>query len=87
MRTSHALLLRLRHDPQFDFSRVSVEYLNRGAPNDRSVISGEEILKLEPGWMEVASPTGIACIPYHRIRRILYEGTTMWELGSEVREI
>jgi uncharacterized protein (UPF0248 family) len=82
MRTSHALLLRLRHDPQFDFGRVSVEYLNRGAPGDRSSISGEEILKLEPGWMEVASPAGTTCIPYHRIRRILYEGDTIWELGS-----
>jgi uncharacterized protein (UPF0248 family) len=82
MRTSHALLLRLRHDPQFDFGRVSVEYLNRGAPGDRSSISGEEILKLEPGWMEVASPVGTTCIPYHRIRRILYEGDTIWELGS-----
>jgi uncharacterized protein (UPF0248 family) len=82
MRTSHALLLRFRHDPQFDFNLVSVEYLNRGAPGDRSGISGEEILKLEPGWMEVASPAGTVCIPYHRIRRILYEGNTMWELGS-----
>jgi uncharacterized protein (UPF0248 family) len=74
--------MRLRHDPKFDFGRVSVEYLNRGAPNDRSVISGVEIQKLDPGWMEVASPSGIVCIPYHRIRRIVYEGTTMWELGS-----
>jgi uncharacterized protein (UPF0248 family) len=82
MRTSHALLLRLFHDPHFDFKRVSVEYLNRGAPSNRSVIIGEDILQLEQGWMEVASQTGTVCIPYHRIRRILYEGETMWELGA-----
>jgi uncharacterized protein (UPF0248 family) len=82
MRTSHALLLRLFHDPNFDFKRVRVEYLNRGAPSNRSVIIGEDILQLEPGWMEIASHMGTVCIPYHRIRRILYEGETMWELGA-----
>ena len=53
MRTSHALLLRLRHDPQFEFCRRSVEYLDRGAPGDRSVVQGDQILRLEHGGMEI----------------------------------
>jgi len=81
MRTSHRLLLRLYHDPQFDFSRVVVEYVDRGAPNDRSTATGDRILRLDADYMEVEGGTGAhaACIPYHRIVRILYEGRTMWE--------
>lgn len=79
MRTSHALLLRLYHDPQYDFCRVSVEYVNRGAPGDRSVVQGDRILKLEQGGMEIESVLGAVFIPYHRIRRITYDGEIMWE--------
>ncbi|HSD59118.1 MAG TPA: DUF504 domain-containing protein [Methanotrichaceae archaeon] len=79
MRTSHAILLRLYHDPQYDFSKVSVEYVNRGAPNDRSTATGDRILSLEQGGMEIESERGATFIPYHRIRRIIYDGKTMWE--------
>ncbi len=79
MRTSHAILLRLRHDPQYDFNRASVEYVNRGAPGDRSTVQGDHILKLEQGGMEIESEQGTKFIPYHRIRRIAYDGEAMWE--------
>ncbi len=78
MRTSHAILLRLRHDPQYDFKRASVEYVNRGAPGDKSTVQGDRILKLEQGGMEIESEIGSTFIPYHRIRRIAYDGETMW---------
>ena len=78
MRTSHAILLRLRHDPQYDFSKASVEYVNRGAPGDRSTVQGTRILKLEQGGMEIESEQRATFIPYHRIRRISYGGETMW---------
>jgi len=81
MRTSHAILLRLRHDPQYDFRKVSVEYVNRGAPGDRSTVQGDRILKLDQGWMEIESEVGTTFIPYHRIRRIAYDGETMWTHG------
>lgn len=79
MRTSHALLLRFQHDPQYDFSKTSVEYVNRGAPGDRSVVQGDRIMKLEQGGMEIESDRGITFIPYHRIRRLIYDGKTIWE--------
>ncbi|MFB3764337.1 MAG: DUF504 domain-containing protein [Methanotrichaceae archaeon] len=78
MRTSHAILLRLCHDPQYEFGKASVEYVNRGAPDDRSTIQGDEILKLEQGGMEIKSEMGSTYIPYHRIRKISYNGGTMW---------
>lgn len=81
MRTSHTILLRLRHDPQYDFSKASVEYVNRGAPGDRSTVQGDRILKLEQGGMEIESEKGTTFIPYHRVRRIDYDGRTMWEMS------
>ena len=79
MRTSHALLLRLRHDAKFDFRKVSVEYVDRGAPGDRSAVLGDQILGLERGGMQIKSIKGETYIPFHRMRRISYDGQIMWE--------
>jgi uncharacterized protein len=81
MRTSHSLLLRLYHDPQYEFGRVTVEYVDRGAPGDRSSTTGECIINLEQGGMEVESEMKTKFIPYHRIRRISYDGKALWEKG------
>lgn len=79
MRTSHVLMLRFYHDPQYDFGKVSIEYVNRGAPGDRSSVTGDCIMSLEQGGMEIESEMKTKFIPYHRIRRIAYDGKTMWE--------
>ncbi len=79
MRTSHALLLRLRHDPQFDFRKAEVEFVDRGAPGNRSVVRGDKIILLEQGWMEIEWENKPKFIPFHRIRRIIYERGTLWE--------
>ena len=83
MRTSHALLLRLRHDPYFDFSKTEVEFVDRGAPGDRSTVRGDKIILLDQGWMEIEWENRPKFIPFHRIRRITYEGTIMWEKSYE----
>ena len=83
MRTSHALLLRLLHDPQYEFGKVSVEYVDRGAPGDVSRVQGDRIIRLEQGFMEIESEMKTKFIPMHRIRRIAYDGETMWEKGME----
>jgi uncharacterized protein (UPF0248 family) len=72
-------MLRLRHDPGYDFVRAEVEYVNRGAPGDRSTVKGEQILSLEQGGMQIESEVGSTFIPYHRIRRISYDGQVMWK--------
>ena len=79
MLTSRAHLLRLRHDPAFDFSLAEVEYVDRGAPGDLSRISGDKIIKLEQGWMQIAAVDGVKFIPFHRIRRIIFRGSVVWE--------
>ena len=83
MRTSHALLLRLRHDPQFKFSLASIEYIDRGAPGDRSIINGDQILNMEHGGMEIKSGLTNKFIPFHRIRRIIYNGKIMWDKSED----
>jgi len=79
MRTSHALLLRLCHDPAYDFDRASVDYVDRGAPGDRSNVPGSQIRCLQQGGMEIQSGVEAKFIPYHRIRRISYDGKVLWE--------
>jgi uncharacterized protein len=79
MRTSHVLLLRYYHDPQYEFSKVAVEYVDRGSPGDRSAVTGDCIKSLEQGGMEIESEMKTKFIPYHRIRRISYDDKTMWE--------
>ncbi len=79
MRTSHVILLRLRHDPQFDFGKAEVEFVDRGAPSDRSAVRGDKIIRLEQGWMEIEWENKPKFIPFHRIRRITYNEETMWE--------
>lgn len=83
MRTSHALLLRLRHDPQFDFGKALVEFVDRGARSDRSTVRGDKIIRLEQDWMEIEWDMKTKFIPFHRIRRITYDGTTMWEKSDD----
>ncbi|NYT06395.1 MAG: DUF504 domain-containing protein [Methanomicrobiales archaeon] len=82
MRTSHKVLLRLYHDPQFRFGDVGVRYIDRGAPGDESCVSGEEIAALDRDYFEVTSPDmpgGRKPVPYHRILAISYQGRVVWD--------
>jgi uncharacterized protein (UPF0248 family) len=79
MRTSHRILLRLYHDPAFDFSRVTVWYIDRGAPKDRSRLGGEQIRLLDRDYIETESAGRMTAIPYHRILTILYDGRVVWD--------
>jgi len=86
MRTSHALLLRLYHDPQYQFDDVTVSYINRGAPGDLSRVRGTEIRHLDPDYMELASPVGTTPVPYHRICEIRYQEKVLWKRSPPVHE-
>lgn len=62
-----------------DFQGAKVTILHRGAPSDRRVIAGSDILELGRGFMRVVSPEGEVEIPYHRILRIEAGGRVLWE--------
>jgi uncharacterized protein (UPF0248 family) len=79
MRTSHRVMLKLRHDPKYAFEKVTVWYINRGAPNDTSAIEGSNIRLLDRDYMEIETDTGVSYIPYHRILRICYGPHIAWD--------
>jgi uncharacterized protein len=82
MRTSHTLLLKYFHDPRYSFERVEVWYIDRGAPLDRSCVTGDKIVRLDAYYFERESPHGTTPIPYHRITKILYDGEPVWTRGK-----
>ena len=83
MRKSREILLRFYHDPAFSFERVEVCYTDRGASGDESCIGGNHIRALDSRYMEIENPNGLTPIPYHRIKKILYEGIVFWERGRK----
>jgi uncharacterized protein (UPF0248 family) len=64
-----------------NLDKAQVTILHRGAPGDRRLIDGGEILELGRGFMRVRSPEGEVEIPYHRVLRIEVEGRAVWERG------
>ncbi len=76
--TSHALLQRFWHDDHYDITKVRVWYIDRGAPDDRSRVSGQDI-SLEPYYMEIRTPEGVKPVPYHRILLITYDNQVEFE--------
>jgi uncharacterized protein (UPF0248 family) len=70
------VLNRLKWDSK-NIGAAKVTILHRGAPSDRKVIGGKDIIGLGKGFMSVVSPEGEAEIPYHRILLI--------EVGGQVK--
>lgn len=79
MRTSHRIILRLLHDPAYDFAAVSIIFIDRGAPGDRSQVDGPDIAAIEGAHMMIKTDQGEKYIPLHRVLRILYQGEVLWE--------
>jgi len=78
MLTSHKLLQHYWHDERYSIGNVRVWYSDRGAPNDRSSVSGPDI-SLEPYYMSIRTTDGEKPVPYHRILLITYEGKVEFE--------
>jgi uncharacterized protein len=78
MLTSHKLLQQYWHDDRYDTGKVRVWYTDRGAPNDRSSVSGPDF-SLEPYYISIRTPEGEKPVPYHRILLITYDNTVTFE--------
>ncbi len=83
MRRSREILLRLRYDPAFDFAKARVCYIDRGAPDDTSCASGDEITELATYFFEIRTPQGMKRIPYHRIVEITHGGRVLWKRAAK----
>jgi uncharacterized protein (UPF0248 family) len=78
MLTSHKLLQQYWHDERYRKENVRVWYIDRGAPDDRSMAGGAGI-SLEPYYMTVRTGEGEKPVPYHRILLITYDGDVVFE--------
>lgn len=59
---------------------VMISYLHRGAPGDRMMIRGEDVLELERSFFVTADSK----IPYHRIRLIERRGEVLYKDREEI---
>jgi uncharacterized protein (UPF0248 family) len=69
-----------------DLEKVKIWYIHRGALNNTNVISGIEITGIGRSFLETTTAT----IPYHRIIKILYGETTIfdrWEFSSQDKQL
>jgi uncharacterized protein (UPF0248 family) len=76
--TSHRLLQQYQYDDRYDFGQVCVWYIDRGAPENRSMARGPDIT-LDPYYLTIRTPVGEKPVPYHRILVITYYGAVVFE--------
>jgi hypothetical protein len=69
------VLSQLKWGPAGGLERAEVTYLHRGAPGDEMTVIGSEITELERSFF----CTSESKIPYHRIRRILLDGSVLYD--------
>jgi uncharacterized protein (UPF0248 family) len=58
---------------------VEIWYVHRGAPNDTKIITGKDVKEIGRGALETVSGT----IPYHRIKRIIFNGEVFFDREHE----
>ena len=62
-----------------DLGAAEITIVHRGAPGDRRVVKGSEIIELGHGFMLVNSSEGEVYIPYHRVARIEVDNNVKYE--------
>ena len=63
----------------FDLSKCVIYYINRGSHNDIGVVEGGQILEIGKGLLILEGDPYERYIPYHRIVKIEYEDTVIFE--------
>ncbi len=66
----YELINKLKWHNEYDFNKVIIWYISRGAPEGKDYIKGNEIKRVGKKFLETANKY----IPYHRILKIEYEG-------------
>jgi uncharacterized protein (UPF0248 family) len=69
------LLNKMKWHAKYQFDNVQIWYVSRGCPGDTDSVRGADIIDLKPTVFQTEEKT----IPYHRILRIEYAGTTVFE--------
>jgi uncharacterized protein (UPF0248 family) len=63
----------------YDLSKCTICYINRGSPDDTAVVEGKQIIEIDKGFLILEGDPYERYIPYHRIIRIEYEDTVIFE--------
>ncbi|MCD6108050.1 MAG: DUF504 domain-containing protein [Thermoplasmata archaeon] len=70
------ILNELKWRDKYDFKKVTIFYLHRGAPGDFKELKGSEIAKIGHSFITTKDDT---MIPYHRVLKIVYDDKTLFE--------
>ncbi|RLF28691.1 MAG: DUF504 domain-containing protein [Thermoplasmata archaeon] len=70
------ILNELKWRDEYDFEKVVIFYLHRGAPGDFKELKGSEIAKIGRSFITTKEDT---MIPYHRVLKIIYDDKTLFE--------
>lgn len=74
------ILNALQWDKKEDISEVTIVYIDRGAIQDTTVITGKDIKVVHKTFIE----TYDAMIPHHRVLRIIYKNTVVFNRYKQV---
>jgi uncharacterized protein len=74
------ILNALQWDKKEDISEVTIVYIDRGAIQDTTVITGGDIKAVHKTFIE----TYDAMIPHHRVLRIIYKNTVVFDRYQQV---
>ena len=58
----------LKWKKEFDFDKVEIWYIDRGAPGDTSVLKGIDVERIGRSFIYTRNKT----IPFHRVIKIIY---------------
>jgi len=71
------ILNKIKWQNEDELRNILIWYVHRGAPNNVKCITGDTIQSIGKTFLE--TPDGM--IPHHRIFRILYNNTVVYERG------
>ena len=76
------ILNRIKWTGNSDLEGVEIRVLHRGAPGDRKVIAGNEVVALEHSYIVLEHDGTETRIPYHRIQRIFRDGAVIYDRSA-----
>ena len=73
------ILNELKWQEKYDFGKVEVWYVHRGALYDTKKINGDDIITVEKTFLQ----TNDAMIPHHRVFKIIYAGQVLFDRNKD----
>lgn len=71
----------------YDLSKCAIYYINRGSPNDISIVGGGQIIDIDKGFLILEGDPYEKYIPYHRIVKIEYEDVVIFEKPNKAKKV